>query len=63
MTIASPSSEGITTYSTRAERYAVGKALRVKTPRASHGEWAAASDRPDPISLLEESNRTRVPGK
>jgi uncharacterized protein (DUF2252 family) len=61
MTIASPSSEGITTYSTRAERYAAGKALRAKTPRISHGEWAAASDRPDPISLLEESNRTRVP--
>ena len=60
MTTASPSSEGITTYSTRAERYATGKALRAKTPRNSHGEWAAASDRPDPISLLEESNRTRV---
>lgn len=61
MTIVSPSSKGITTYSTRAERYAAGKALRAKTPRTSHGEWAALSDRPDPISLLEESNRTRVP--
>ena len=46
---------------TRAERYAAGKALRSKAPRISHGEWAAASDRPDPISLLEEQNRTRVP--
>jgi uncharacterized protein (DUF2252 family) len=46
---------------TRAERYAAGKALRAKAPRTSHGEWAAAADRPDPISLLEESNRTRVP--
>jgi uncharacterized protein (DUF2252 family) len=35
--------------------------LRAKAPRTSHGEWAPASDRPDPISLLEESNRTRVP--
>ena len=61
MTIASPSSEGITTYSTRAERYAAGKALRAKTPRNNHGEWAAASDRPDPISVLEEQNRTRLP--
>ena len=60
MTIASPSSEGITTYSTRAERYAAGKSLRTRVPRTSHGEWAAASDRPDPISLLEEENRTRV---
>ncbi len=46
---------------TRAERYAAGKALRSKAPRTSHGEWASASDRPDPISLLEEENRTRVP--
>ena len=61
MTVSTSSSEGISTYSTRAERYAAGKALRVKTPRTSHREWAAASDRPDPISLLEESNRTRVP--
>ena len=60
MTTASPSFVGITTFSTRAQRYAAGKTLRTKTPRTSHGEWAAASDRPDPISLLEESNRTRV---
>src|SRR5215831_8554456 len=45
----------------RAQRYAAGKALRAKAPRTSHGEWTSASDRPDPISLLEESNRTRVP--
>jgi uncharacterized protein (DUF2252 family) len=61
MTASTSSSEGITTFSTRAERYAAGKALRAKAPRTSHGEWAAASDRPDPVSLLEESNRTRVP--
>jgi hypothetical protein len=61
MTISTPSSEGITTFSTRAERYAAGKVLRAKAPRTSHGEWAAASDRQDPISLLEESNRIRVP--
>src|SRR2546426_9423383 len=61
MTTSTSSSEGITTYSTRAERYAAGKALRSKAPRTSHGEWASASDRPDPISLLEESNHTRVP--
>ena len=61
MTESSSSSEEITTNSTHAERYAAGKALRTKAPRTSHGEWASASDRPDPISLLEESNRTRVP--
>ncbi len=61
MTIASPSAEGISTVSTRAERYAAGRALRSKASRTSHGEWAPAADRPDPISLLEEQNRTRVP--
>jgi uncharacterized protein (DUF2252 family) len=45
---------------TLTERYAAGKALRAKASRTSHGEWASSADRPDPISLLEESNRTRV---
>jgi len=53
--------EPLTNTATRPEHYAAGKALRAKTPRASHGEWAPASDRPDPIGLLEEQNRTRVP--
>src|SRR5436305_307820 len=53
--------EAMPNTATRAERYAAGKALRSKAPRTSHGEWTAAADRPDPISLLEESNRTRVP--
>src|SRR6266571_5332878 len=61
MTVSTSSNGGISTFSTRAERYAAGKALRSKAPRNSHGEWASASDRPDPISLLEESNLTRVP--
>jgi uncharacterized protein (DUF2252 family) len=61
MTVVSQTVGGISTFSTRAERYAAGKALRTKTPRTSHGEWAAAADRPDPISLLKEQNRTRVP--
>lgn len=46
---------------TRAERYAAGKALRSKVPRSSHATWSPAPDRPDPVSLLEESNRSRVP--
>ncbi len=44
----------------RAERYAAGKALRSKTPRSSHGEWTPDPERPDPISILEESNKTRL---
>ena len=54
------SAHGRATFSTCAERYAAGKALRARSPRSSHGEWSSASDRPDPFSLLEESNRTRV---
>ena len=53
--------ESLTNIARRAERYAAGKALRAKAPRISHGEWASAADRPDPIRLLEEENRTRVP--
>ncbi len=45
---------------TRAERYAAGKALRGKAPRSSHAEWAPDPERPDPISILEESNKTRL---
>ncbi len=43
------------------ERVAKGKAARQATPRKSHGRWQPATNRPDPISLLEEQARTRVP--
>ena len=42
----------------RAER---GRAARGQVPRAAHETWTAASDRPDPLSLLEEQAATRVP--
>src|SRR6266705_1256056 len=45
---------------TRAERYAAGKARRSETPRSSHAEWAPDPERPDPISILEEANKTRL---
>ena len=45
----------------REERYAMGKALRHDVPRRSLGDWHAAPDRADPIALLEESHRGRVP--
>jgi len=43
------------------ERLAVGKALREGTPRAAHGVWTAAENRPDAIELLELSNQGRLP--
>ncbi|HET9921369.1 MAG TPA: DUF2252 domain-containing protein [Ktedonobacteraceae bacterium] len=45
---------------TLAERRAAGKALRAKVPRSSHAVWTPAADRPDPLSLLEEQNRSRL---
>ena len=45
---------------TPAERAAMGKAAREVAPRAAHGEWAPAADRPDPVGLLEEQAASRV---
>ena len=41
------------------ERRARGKEARDRTPLSSHDGWAPASDRPDPVGLLEEQNLTR----
>jgi uncharacterized protein (DUF2252 family) len=43
------------------ERVARGKAARNVTPRSSHGRWEPATNRPDPVSLLEEQAESRVP--
>ena len=45
----------------RAELCQMGKGLREKCPRASHAAWEPAADRPDPIVLLEESSKGRIP--
>ena len=41
------------------ERKAVGKQVRLRVPLSVHAGWTPASDRPDPVGLLEEQNRTR----
>jgi uncharacterized protein (DUF2252 family) len=46
---------------TPGKRCARGRALRSRAPRSSHGEWTALPDRPDPVSLLEDQARDRVP--
>jgi uncharacterized protein (DUF2252 family) len=43
------------------QRAAQGKAARAVAPRSGHGEWEPATDRRDPVELLEEQARTRVP--
>jgi uncharacterized protein (DUF2252 family) len=37
-----------------------GRAARQTAPRSAHGEWSAASDRPDPVALLAAQARSRV---
>jgi uncharacterized protein (DUF2252 family) len=44
-----------------AELNARGKGLREKCPRASHAAWKAPDNRPDPLRLLLESNKGRIP--
>jgi uncharacterized protein (DUF2252 family) len=46
---------------TPAERAARGKAARVQVPRDTHAVFDPPSDRPDPLALLEEQAKTRVP--
>jgi len=43
------------------ERVARGRAARSEAPRSSHSQWEPAPDRPDPIGLLEEQARSRIP--
>jgi uncharacterized protein (DUF2252 family) len=43
------------------ERRAHGKEAHSRTPRSSHTGWAPATDRPDPVGLLQAQNRTREP--
>jgi len=45
---------------TREELIEQGREHRKATPRSSHGDWAPEPDRPDPVALLELSNRSRV---
>jgi uncharacterized protein (DUF2252 family) len=52
---------GSGTHETPDERAARGKAARSKVPRSSQAGYEPASDRPDPIDLLEEQAKTRVP--
>ena len=46
---------------TPGERAAEGKAARSVAPRSGQGEWEPASDRRDPVELLEEQSASRVP--
>ena len=45
----------------RKERLTAGKALREAVPRESHSVWKPPTERRDPIDVLEDSNRDRLP--
>ena len=38
-----------------------GRQQRSSAPRSSHAHWAPPRDRPDPVAILEEQAKTRVP--
>jgi uncharacterized protein (DUF2252 family) len=43
------------------ERVERGKSARATSPRRAHGSWKPSLVRPDPVTLLEEQAKTRVP--
>jgi len=43
------------------ERVARGKAARAEVPRSEHARFEASSTRPDPVKLLQDQAKTRVP--
>ncbi len=45
----------------RAELYAKGEELRSKCPRGSHAAWKAPKNRIDPLVLIKESDKGRIP--
>jgi uncharacterized protein (DUF2252 family) len=56
-----PPPAGKVEHFTPEERAARGKAVRAEVPRRVHGEWEPATLRRDPVDLLEEQAKTRVP--
>jgi uncharacterized protein (DUF2252 family) len=43
------------------ERRAAGQRLRDAVPRKDHAKWAPPASRPDPVEVLIETSRTRIP--
>ena len=48
-------------HATQAELYAAGEQLRKTCPRSSHADWKPSKTRPDPVSLIEEADKGRIP--
>src|SRR5689334_5829053 len=43
------------------ERVSRGRRSGAVLPSTAHGEWSPAADRPDPVAVLEQQAKTRVP--
>jgi len=56
-----PNSAAAPVFRSAAESLTAGRALRKKVPRESHARWEPPADRPDPVTLLIESSRGRIP--
>ncbi len=48
-------------HASRADQFAMGRALRDKCPRASHAEWKPPHNRPDPVRLVLKADEGRLP--
>jgi uncharacterized protein (DUF2252 family) len=48
-------------YETPAQRAATGKAARASFPRSRLGEWTPAPNRRNPLEILEDQEKSRVP--
>ena len=58
---ATASSPAFQSHPSRKERYALGKSLREKCPRASHAVWQPAANRAEPVSLVLKTDEGRIP--
>jgi uncharacterized protein (DUF2252 family) len=48
-------------YIPRSERFEKGKQIRKSCPRSSHAKWKSPANRPNPVDLIIESNKERIP--
>jgi uncharacterized protein (DUF2252 family) len=53
--------ERIPVHLTPEDRVARGKAARLEAKRSSHAVWEPDVNRPDPIALLEDQSKSRIP--
>jgi len=58
---AKPSVPVVGSAKTFKERYAAGKALREVCPRDAHAAWKSSAGRPDPVRLVLEAEKGRLP--